>query len=196
MSTLVIHPSDQSTDFLKPIYSLVKDCKVVTGGITRASLKKLIEEAHTVIMCGHGSPDGLYAIGQFEGLRYADFIIDSSFSQLLKKKEKVLAIWCYAQQFIEAEDIQPAYYSDMFISEVAESVYCGLEGVNQAQVDDSNKCFSQSLSPLVHLDPVSIQLGMKQSAYAKLADTNPVAEYNYPKLGYKVPVLTSHLSEN
>lgn len=195
MSTLVIHPSDQSTDFLKPIYCLVKDCKVVTGGISKYSLKKLIEEANTIIMCGHGSPDGLFAIGQFEGLGYADFIIDSSFSQLLKNKEKVVAIWCYAQQFIEAQDIQPAYYSDMFISEVIESVYCGLEGVNQAQVNLSNQCFSQSLSPLVHLDPVSIHIGMKNSAYAKLAETNPVAAYNYPKLQYKVPVLTTQFSK-
>ena len=196
MSTLVIHPSDQSTDFLKPIYSLIKDCKVVTGGITRSNLKKLIEEAHTVIMCGHGSPNGLYAIGQFDGLGYADFIIDRSFSKLLKNKEKVVAIWCYAQQFIESQDIQPAYYSDMFISEVAESVYCGLKAVNQAQVDYSNQCFSQSLSPLIHLDPVSIQLGMKNSVYAKLAETNPVAAYNYPKLGHKVTVLTRSGTEN
>jgi hypothetical protein len=194
MSTLVIHPSDKSTDFLKPIYTQVKNALVIKGGITKNKLKILMEEAETVIMCGHGSPDGLYAIGQFDDLGYNDFIIDKSFSQLLKDKEMVVAIWCYAQQFIEAQDIQPAYYSDMFISEVAESVYCGLTGVNQSQVDQSNHCFSQSLAPLVHLDPVSIQLEMKNSAYAKLANSNPVAAYNYPKLGCRAPQIANQFS--
>jgi|GEM_PF-6234508 len=38
IKTLVIHPKDPTTDFLKPIYSNIIDKTVITGGVTKKRL--------------------------------------------------------------------------------------------------------------------------------------------------------------
>lgn len=66
MRTLVIHPKDKSTDFLKPIYD-GRNWTVITGGCTKADVEKAIAEHDHIIMMGHGTPQGLLAVGQFNG---------------------------------------------------------------------------------------------------------------------------------
>jgi hypothetical protein len=44
MKTLIIHPDDRSTDFLKPIYENVTDATVVTGGLTKSEVNQLIRK--------------------------------------------------------------------------------------------------------------------------------------------------------
>ena len=68
MKTLVIHPDDRSTDFLKPIYSDITDATVLNGrGIDKKEVYELIKEHERIIMLGHGSPGGLFGVGQFGG---------------------------------------------------------------------------------------------------------------------------------
>ena len=66
MRTLVIHPKDKTTDFLKPIYAN-RDWTVITGGCTKEEVNKAISEHDHIIMMGHGTPQGLLAMGQFNG---------------------------------------------------------------------------------------------------------------------------------
>lgn len=66
MRTLVIHPKDKTTDFLKPIYH-GRDFTVITGGCTKDDVAKAIDEHDHIIMMGHGTPQGLLAMGQFNG---------------------------------------------------------------------------------------------------------------------------------
>ena len=66
MKTLVIHPQDKTTDFLKPIYH-GKGYTVVTGGCTKEDVAKLIDKHDHIIMLGHGTPQGLLAMGKFNG---------------------------------------------------------------------------------------------------------------------------------
>jgi hypothetical protein len=63
MKTLVIHPKDKTTDFLKPIYH-GRDWTVITGG-TKEEVRKAIDEHDHIIMMGHGTPQGLLSVGQF-----------------------------------------------------------------------------------------------------------------------------------
>ena len=63
---LIIHPDDRSTDFLKPIYANVENPTLITGGCTKTQIKELIESHDQVIMLGHGSPGGLFSMGQFD----------------------------------------------------------------------------------------------------------------------------------
>lgn len=186
MTTLVIHPDDRSTDFLKPIYSKIPNSLVITGGYTKEELKQMVIDSEEVILCGHGSQNGLFSVGAFGSSDFIDYIIDGTFAPLLEKKNKVVTIWCYARSYIDSFGLQQAYYSDMFISEVSESVFCGLRGVTQEQVNESNYCFSNCLQALVHLTPNEIHTNMQQSAYALLANSNPVAAYNFSRLGASV----------
>ena len=182
--TLVIHPQDQSTDFLKPIYSNILNKKVITGGINYEDLKKEIELHDEVIMCGHGYHGGLFAIAQFPSKGYMSYIIDNNMAQLLKEKKKIVTIWCYANEYIKANNINNALFSGMFISEVPESLYCGFKGVTQAMVDESNNCFSEELGTLITLPPAEIYEAMQNGSYSELAKNNSVAAYNFERLHY------------
>ena len=44
MKTLVIHPDDRSTDFLKPIYEHVSDATIIHAGVSKTQIKQLITE--------------------------------------------------------------------------------------------------------------------------------------------------------
>jgi hypothetical protein len=66
MKTLVIHPKDKTTDFLKSIYH-GRGYTVITGGCTKEDVGKAIDEHDHIIMMGHGTPQGLLAVGQFNG---------------------------------------------------------------------------------------------------------------------------------
>ena len=63
--TLVIHPKDKSTDFLKVIYANKPDWTVVTGNMTTEDVNDLITQHDHIIMMGHGTPQGLLSVGQF-----------------------------------------------------------------------------------------------------------------------------------
>jgi hypothetical protein len=183
-TTLVIHPQDQTTDFLKPIYSNIHNKKVITGGISYEALKSEIELANEVIICGHGYHGGLFAINQFEGLGKMNYIVDNQMASLLKLKKKVVTIWCYAKHYIESNDINNSFHSGMFISEVNESIFCGLEGVTQEMIDESNNCFSVELGTLIDKSPKEIYIAFQNGNYSQLAKTNPVAQYNFERLHY------------
>ena len=64
---LVIHPKDKSTDFLKPIYHGRSDVTVITGNCTKEDVAKAIDAHEHIVMMGHGTPQGLLAMGQFNG---------------------------------------------------------------------------------------------------------------------------------
>ena len=135
MKTLIIHPDDPSTDFLKPIYEHVSDATIIHGGVSKATIKQLITEHDRIMMMGHGSPAGLFHVGQFiiNG-KDNGYIIDQSMIPILKEKDNNVFIWCNADKFVDGFKLE-GFYSGMFISEVGEAHYCGLPGTEQDQVD-------------------------------------------------------------
>jgi len=96
-TTLIIHPDDPSTTFLKGIYSNLKDKTIIKGGITKYKLQEKIDTHARVILCGHGSPNGLLSVGQFPDAY--PYIIDDSMVSLLRTKANTIYIWCNADQF-------------------------------------------------------------------------------------------------
>jgi hypothetical protein len=64
MKTLVIHPKDKTTDFLKSIYH-GRGWTEITGGCTKEDVAKAIDEHDHIIIMGHGTPQGLLAMGNF-----------------------------------------------------------------------------------------------------------------------------------
>jgi len=136
MNTLVIHPADKSTDFLKPIYQNSLDTTVLTGG-TKVEVNKAIESHDRIMMMGHGSPYGLFTVGKFKSEN--GYVIDGTTVKLLKDKECIF-IWCNADAFTNKHGLD-GLYSGMFISEVSEAYYCGLPYTSQEEVDQSNHGF-------------------------------------------------------
>ena len=182
MKTLIIHPADDSTSFLDIVYKKIPNKTVVTGGISKSEVMKLIQEHDRVMMMGHGSPSGLFNVGQFTdcGSKYGGYIIDQSMVPLLKEKDNSVFIWCNADKFVDTFKLQ-GFYSGMFISEVGEAVYCGLPGTEQDQVDESNYGFCRIISKYINEDKNIIHENVTKE-YGVIAEENPVALYNNTRL--------------
>jgi hypothetical protein len=182
MKTLIIHPKDSSTDFLIPIYMNLKsfpdfdDVTIVRGGMNKDEVDKLITEHDRIMMMGHGSPGGLFSVGQFES---QGFIINHTTVPLLQDKECIF-IWCNADRFVEANNLK-GLYSGMFISEVGEAHYCGLPGTPQETVTESNDYFANELGSVSERSLDEMYQHIKYT-YGILAEGNEVAEYNNDRI--------------
>jgi hypothetical protein len=183
MTTLIIHPDDRSTDFLRPIYQDLKHKTVITGPITRSGLHALIKAHDRIIGLGHGSPSGLFSMSSGG---FGSYILGASEVEVLRGKELV-SIWCHANQFMERHKLN-GLYSGMFISEVSEARYYGLNEVTQADVNESNDAFARILGEGLFGNEWNTDLRPVWTCvkyhYTKLANWNLVAEYNSGRWHY------------
>jgi hypothetical protein len=182
MKTLIIHPEDESTSFLDIVYKDVVDKTVVKGGMSKMDVMDLINEHDRVMMMGHGSPGGLFSVGQFKysGWKNTGYIIDQHCVPLLKEKKDNVFIWCNADKFVNLFGLK-GFYSGMFISEVGEALYCGLPNTPQKIVDESNYGFVNIISKYIN-EPTNIIYENVRKEYGLIAENNDVAEYNNMRL--------------
>lgn len=138
--TLVIHPKDDSTEFLKEIYNDLPNTIVIDFSLSRKDLKILIDMCQRIIMLGHGSSKGL-----FDSLQKS-YLIDNNLVECLKDKE-CIGIWCYASEFAKKYNI-PGFWSGMYISEISEIDYipevknaCMCISISHIQLDIENSNF-------------------------------------------------------
>jgi hypothetical protein len=146
MKTLIIHPQDPTTTFLTGIYQKLANKTVVTGGITKDELRKHILDHDRVICCGHGSPAGLFSVGQFPGAY--PYIVDDSMAESLRNKDCIF-IWCYAEQFVLRIRIT-GFYTGMFISEVSEAIWYDFDDIYDLDIliEESNYGFAETVARL------------------------------------------------
>jgi len=114
-NTLVIHPADPTTDFLKYIY-VGKEYDVITKCDDDNEIRKQIAAHDRIIMLGHGTGDGLIK-SPYE----AKFIINDSHADLLREKETI-SIWCYSDKFFRRNNLH-GFHTGMIISETLEAQY-------------------------------------------------------------------------
>ena len=183
--TLIIHPADRSTDFLKPIYAKIPNATVITSG-TKDQVNEEILNHDRIMMMGHGSPSGLFSVGKFGNSN--GFIIDENTVELLQGTENVF-IWCNADKFVTKYKLE-GFYSGMFISEVSEAIYCGLPNTPQSVVDESNNTFAELLGSVIH-KPLHSAYRYTKYYYERLAEVNAIAEYNNTRLYLKENVNSS-----
>ena len=180
MTNLIIHPTDRSTDFLKPIYANITDATILNSGVGKGQVAKLISDHDRIIMLGHGSPYGLFSIGQFAGNN--GYVIDFTMVPLLQEKECIF-IWCNSDVFVRNNNLN-GFHSGMFISEVGEATYCGLPGTSQDIVDQSNNYFAELMGEVINEELDEIHNYIIEN-YGLLAEDNPVANYNWNRIYLK-----------
>lgn len=178
MSTLVIHPKDITTNFLKPIYAPIKDKTVITGGVTKSELQELITTHDRVLMLGHGCPNGLFSIGQFPDS--SAYIIDESTVRFLNKKVNNIFIWCHANLFTLKFGLT-GFFSGMFISEMGEAMYLNVCCTDWHHINESNEQFASITSKYID-KPLDVLYENVIHEYGKLAESNPIAEFNLNRL--------------
>ena len=178
MKTLIIHPKDKTTVFLEPIYEKIDNKTVIQKNSSFEEIINLIETHDRIMMMGHGSPDGLFSIGNFnEG-----YVIDKNIVHFLKKKKECFYLWCNADKFVEKYQLN-GFYSGMFISEVNEASFCNIN-TNQKLVDESNYSFSKIVSKWSNFNMKNLYENVKME-YSKLGEFNNVALYNLKRLYYQ-----------
>lgn len=65
-------------------------------------LRKLIREADNVMLLGHGSKNGLFStVSKKNKYRFDRIIVDSQFVDDLRKKDKVICIFCMQETFLK-----------------------------------------------------------------------------------------------
>jgi TetR/AcrR family transcriptional repressor of nem operon len=111
MKTLVIHPKDVTTDFLKKVYD-GKSWTVIDGTGPNREFIKAIKEHDRIIMLGHGNAYGL--IGE------AKMVISPKHVYLLREKISI-AIWCFAGDFFLKYGLN-GFATGTFISEFEEAM--------------------------------------------------------------------------
>ena len=188
MKTLVIHPEDRSTDFLRPIYTNIKRKTVLTKNVSRSKLLSAIRSHDTIIMLGHGSSSGLFNVS---GIGKGMLVVGESLVEELRGKQ-LIAIWCNADQFIERHQLT-ALYSGMFISEVSEARYCNVQG-DQAMVDESNNTFAALLGNMLGEVPTNLKTvhSLVGESYEELGEVNAVAKYNSDRFFYDDGTTVNH----
>lgn len=166
MKTLVIHPDDRSTDFLKKIYE-GKDWTIINDHQacrSRKVITNLIKKHDRIIMMGHGYPGGLFYT-----------CINPNMVYLLREKECV-CIWCNADKFVNKYNLT-GFFTGMFISEVGEARYYGITAT-QEQIDYSNNLFATELNKVIDDDKVHRLI---KEAYT---GDDPVIQFNNIRLYY------------
>ena len=145
IKTLVIHPKDKTTDFLKPIYNK-RNFTVLNTDFEFDKVTELIKNHDKIIMLGHGTPFGLLAKDQFANLgnnwMTARYAIDNRHAEYLKNKECIF-IWCFADRFVKKHGLK-GLATGMIISEEIEARYVGIDHTPE-QIADSNKLFAKSI---------------------------------------------------
>ena len=178
MKTLIIHPEDKSTNFLKSIYASVPDKTVLTEG-DKVLVSEMVKSHQRIIMMGHGSPNGLFSVGKFDGT--GGYVIDVDIVPLLRDKTNIF-IWCNADQFVLKHGLN-GFYSGMFVSEVGEALFCKLTECYDLErlVKESNDGFSRILSEVIE-SPVDNMHKHVIEKYSEIAKNNKVANYNLERL--------------
>lgn len=174
MKTLIIHPDDRSTDFLRAIYQNIEHDQVVAFHVSKTDLHTMIKAHDRIIILGHGSPSGLFNIAG------GGYLIGASEVELLRDKQ-LIAIWCHADKFMERHQLS-GLYSGMFISEVSEAHYYDIQ-TTQAEVDESNDTFARVLGTQL-TECLSDVWSAVREQYTELAQTNTIAEYNSSRWYY------------
>ena len=173
--TLVIHPSDRSTDFLKLIYkgkdwdviNDLRDCSDLKG---KRKLIKKMEDYDRIIMMGHGTPQGLMNI--YDGHFYG-FAIDSNFVDVLSRKENI-SIWCWSDQFFRRYNLK-GFHTGMIISEVREASFAiGKTPLNEEETLKNMEAFATIVGECIDGTPYE----MKDYILEHYNFTDDVTKYN------------------
>ena len=169
--TLVIHPEDETTEFLKTIYKDRVDWTIINSNLaSKNEIVKGLVKHDRVIMLGHGTPHGLLGKGRF--------MIDSQLVFILREKE-CIGIWCNADQFGERYGLK-SFFTGMIVSEEQEADMFLLHETSEDEIQKSNTLFAEAVrrsidSPNIAEDIKKIYVG-----------DSPVIKFNLDNINQSV----------
>ena len=130
-------------------------------------------EEDTLIVCGHGSPEGCFS-------PHFDYTLSKENKDKIRAK-RVIGIWCNASSFARKNNVA-GFFSSMFISNQDEEEYMGIEGVEEERIRESERKFVRILNSLLKNNtPMEEWTSIFKS---NIDENNEVEVFNYTSLEY------------
>ena len=185
MATVIFsNMGDTDTAVLRYIWKGIPNVKVVEITKKTANAVELvtsaIEKEHdTLIMCGHGTPQGLLnPAGMFSGKD--GYLINAKNKDKIRCN-RVIGVWCHAKDFAERQGLR-GFWSSMFISNRGEAMMNGINTVSSKSITEQEILFCVGFNELItNFVPMKNWIPSLRND----ADyTNPVVKFNYDGLRY------------
>jgi hypothetical protein len=168
MKTLVIHPKDYTTRFLKVIYEDHPEWTVIDERVSKSELKRQIKDHERIVMLGHGTAYGL--IG-WDGMA-----ITSEYVYLLRDKV-LFAVWCNCDGFFQRYGLK-GFYTGMIISEMGEAWMCNIK-TDESELEKQNWEFAEALKFAIDKPNVL------ESAHSKFTGESELYQFNKKRMYYE-----------
>lgn len=167
MKTLVIHPSDITTDFLAAVYP--KNATIIRTDISDSLLIDLIKAHDLIILLGHGISNGLIGCERI--------MINRTFVPYLKDK-LCICIWCYASDFVKENNLKTPFSTGMFISELGEA-YQNSVTTDHFELENSNNDFAKIVGAALEYSLIENDFNLlKDRIYSEYANATPLRAFN------------------
>ena len=173
---------DTDTAVLRNLWNGMPNVKVVEISKYTVNARKKVddairEEKDTLVMCGHGTPEGLINPCVVDNERY---LIDSRNKDMISAKT-VVGIWCHAKQFAERYGVR-GFWSSMFISNMGEARMNGIYNTDDDTITHNEIMFCLFTNYLIRK-----RIGQEnwiKMLFQWVDFTDPVIRFNYNGLAF------------
>ena len=183
MATIIFsNMGDVDTAVLRHLWNGMPDAKIVEIGKFTRNARRMVDEAieqetEMLVMCGHGTPEGLINPNFTD---YDRYLIDRRNKDKIKAKS-IVGIWCHARDFAERYGVR-GFWSSMFISNLMEAHYNHIYNTDQGTITHDETMFCLFTNYLIRNN---VPQENWIDVLCKCVDFNdPVIKFNYSGLVY------------
>lgn len=177
MTVIYGYCGDEDTKSLETIWKGLDDVKVLyTYRNSHEEIKKaIIAEKDILLLCGHGSSEGLFGTGSYA--------VDKTDANLIRAKY-VIGIWCHAKAYAKKYRVE-GFFTSMYISNRSEALFCLSGDVQETndEIIESVIRFCKVLRKLICEDLDKIE-NWPKIVLKKIPPRNAVEKYNHEALEY------------
>lgn len=183
MATIIFsNMGDTDTAVLRNLWNGMPDVKVVEIGKFTRNARRMVDEAiaqetEMLVMCGHGTPEGLINPNFTD---YDRYLVDRHNKNLIRAKS-IVGIWCHARDFAERYGVR-GFWSSMFISNLMEAHYNHIYNTDTGTITHDETMFCLFTNYLIRNN---VPQENWIEVLCKCVDFNdPVIRFNYSGLVY------------
>lgn len=191
MTIVFSNTGDVDTRVLAALWDGIPDARVLdvrpgTPDARRAVDSAIAAEEDTLILCGHGSPQGLFdpsVMARGADLaaiaRNPPYLVDATNAPSIRAR-RVVGVWCYAASFAESAGLR-GFFTGMFVSNPMEAAFVGCPGRDFAEtITEQEVLFCRRVNELLRADVPMEDWIPRLNAQADRSIG--VVRYNYDRL--------------
>ncbi len=190
MTVVFSNTGDVDTRVLAALWDDIPDARVLNirpgaPDARRAVDSAIAAEEDTLILCGHGSPQGLFdpsvmARGNLAAIaRNPPYLVDVTNAPSIRAR-RVVGVWCYAASFAESAGLR-GFFTGMFVSNPAEASFVGCPGRDSAAtITEQEVLFCRRVNALLRAGTPLSEWIPRLNAQADRSIG--VVRYNYDRL--------------